>query len=59
MSIETAGEIEEGEQYIYLMSENNLADDTTYVPPLGIFSDERVEEDIESFIYNKSRKDVG
>ena len=58
MSIETAGEIEEGEQYIYLMSENNLADDTTYVPPLGIFSDERVEEDIESFIYNKSRKDV-
>jgi len=58
MSIETAGEIEEGEQYIYLMSENNLSDDSTYVPPLGIFSDEIVEEDIDSFIYQKSGKDV-
>ncbi len=58
MSIETAGNIEEGEQYIYLMNENNLADDTTYVPPLGIFSEEKVEEDIELFIYQKAGKDV-
>ena len=58
MSIETAGEIEEGEQYIYLMNENNLADDTTYVPPLGIFSEETVEENIASFIYQKAEKDV-
>ncbi len=50
MSIETAGDILEGEQYIYIMNENNLADESSYVPPLGIFSDGVLVEDIESFI---------
>ena len=50
MSIETAGDILEGEQYIYIMNENNLADESSYVPPLGIFSDGAPVEDIESFI---------
>jgi len=58
MSIETAGEIEDGEQYIYLMNENNLADDSTYVPPLGIFSEEKIEEDIESYIDKKAGKNA-
>lgn len=44
MAIETAGEITESGQYIYIMNENNLADMDTYVPPLGIFSDIIVEE---------------
>ena len=50
MSIETAGDILEGEQYIYIMNENNLADESSYVPPLGIFSDSAPVENIESFI---------
>ena len=50
MSIETAGDIVKGEQYIYIMNENNLADESTYVPPLGIFSDIEPVEDINSFI---------
>lgn len=43
MAIETAGEITNEGQYIYIMHENNLADMDTYVPPLGIFSDIIVE----------------
>lgn len=49
MAIETAGEITENDQYIYIMNENNLADMDTYVPPLGIFSD-IVVEDIDDYI---------
>ncbi len=46
MSIETAGNIEDGEQYIYIMNENNISDGDSYVPPLGIFSDNKITEDI-------------
>lgn len=49
MAIETAGEIIEGGQYIYIMNENNLADVDTFVPPLGIFSD-AIVEDIAEYI---------
>ncbi len=49
MAIETAGEITNDGQYIYIMNENNLADMDTYVPPLGIFSD-IVVEDIADYI---------
>lgn len=49
MAIETAGEITNDGQYIYIMNENNLADMDTYVPPLGIFSD-IVIEDIADYI---------
>lgn len=52
MAIETAGEITENDQYIYIMNENNLADMDTYVPPLGIFSDE-IQEDIADYINSK------
>lgn len=53
MAIETAGEITENGQYIYIMNENNLADADTFVPPLGIFSDD-VTEDIEQYIQSLS-----
>jgi len=49
MAIETAGEITNDGQYIYIMNENNLADIENFVPPLGIFSDE-VFEDINEYI---------
>lgn len=49
MAIETAGEITNDGQYIYIMHENNLADMDTYVPPLGIFSD-IIVEDIADYI---------
>ncbi|MBD8389177.1 hypothetical protein [Dysgonomonas sp. BGC7] len=49
MAIETAGEITNDGQYIYIMNENNLADTDTYVPPLGIFSD-IIVEDITNYI---------
>lgn len=49
MAIETAGEIANDGQYIYIMDENNLADMDTYVPPLGIFSD-IIVEDISDYI---------
>lgn len=49
MAIETAGDIKAGDQYIYIMNENNLADMESYVPPLGIFSEEIVE-DISDYI---------
>ncbi|WP_271781995.1 hypothetical protein [Aquimarina algiphila] len=53
MAIETAGEITNGGQYIYIMNENNLANADTFVPPLGIFSDD-VTEDIEQYIQELS-----
>ena len=53
MAIETAGEITENGQYIYIMNENNLANADIFVPPLGIFSDE-VTEDIEQYIQSLS-----
>jgi exonuclease SbcC len=49
MAIETAGDIKAGDQYIYIMNENNLADMESYVPPLGIFS-ENIVEDINEYI---------
>lgn len=49
MAIETAGEITDDGQYIYIMDENNLANVDSFVPPLGIFSDE-VTEDIDQYI---------
>jgi exonuclease SbcC len=49
MAIETAGDIKAGDQYIYIMNENNLADMESYVPPLGIFSEDIVE-DINDYI---------
>lgn len=50
MSIETAGEIEHGEQYVYIMNENSLDEIDSYVPPLGIFSDGEIQEDIDTYI---------
>lgn len=49
MAIETAGDIKAGDQFIYIMNENNLADMESYVPPLGIFS-ENIIEDINDYI---------
>jgi exonuclease SbcC len=49
MAIETAGDIKAGDQFIYIMNENNLADMDSYVPPLGIFS-ENIVEDINDYI---------
>lgn len=53
MAIETAGEITENDQYIYILNENNLANLDSFVPPLGIFSDE-VTEDIDDYIQSLS-----
>ena len=53
MAIETAGEITDDGQYIYIMNENNLANVDSFVPPLGIFSDD-VTEDIEEYIKSLS-----
>lgn len=53
MAIETAGEITDDGQYIYIMNENNLANVDSFVPPLGIFSDD-VTEDIEQYIKSLS-----
>lgn len=50
MSIDTAGDILEGEQNIYILS-NNTSDDS-YVPPAGIFSDGLLTPDIEQYIQN-------
>lgn len=53
MAIETAGEITDNGQYIYIMFENNLANVDSFVPPLGIFSDE-VTEEIDEYIQSLS-----
>ena len=41
------------DNYIYIMNENNLANADSFVPPLGIFSDD-VTEDIEQYIQSLS-----
>lgn len=50
MSIDTAGEIKDGEQYIYILSENKLLDEDNYVPAMGIFSDNIITRNINDFI---------
>ena len=52
MAIETAGEITDNGQYIYIMSENNLASIDTYIPAFGIFANQ-VFQDIEEYINTK------
>ncbi|MCU4577974.1 hypothetical protein KTJ34_11085 [Acinetobacter courvalinii] len=52
MAIETAGDITNDGQYIYIMNENNLADMDTYVPPLGIFSD-AIIDNITNYIHTR------
>jgi len=52
MAIETAGEITDDGQYIYIMNDNNLANIDTYVPPFGIFSNQ-VFQDIDEYINTK------
>ncbi|MCE7994781.1 MAG: hypothetical protein HEP71_22590 [Roseivirga sp.] len=54
MSIETAGDIEVGDQYIYIMNENNLADEDSYVPPLAIFSDGEIQVDLGKHTFENS-----
>jgi exonuclease SbcC len=51
MSIDTAGEIRVGEQYIYMLSENKLQDEYNYVPAMGIFSEGVITRDLDEFIY--------
>lgn len=53
MAIETAGEITDDGQYIYIMNENNMADMDSYVPPLGIFAN-KVFQDIDEYINSGS-----
>lgn len=53
MAIETAGEITDDGQYIYIMNENNMASIDTYVPPLGIFANE-IFQDIDEYINTRS-----
>jgi exonuclease SbcC len=50
MSIETAGNINEGEQYVYILSENKLLDEDNYVPAMGIFSEDIITANISEFI---------
>lgn len=47
MSIETAGDINDEGQYIYIMHDNKDADGLTYVPPLGIFHKGQLTENID------------
>ncbi|MBS1781135.1 MAG: hypothetical protein JST70_17545 [Bacteroidetes bacterium] len=46
MSIDTAGDINNDGQYIYIMHDNKDATGLTYVPPLGIFHDGQLTENI-------------
>lgn len=46
MSIDTAGDINNDGQYIYIMHDNKDATGSTYVPPLGIFHDGQLTENI-------------
>ena len=52
MSIESAGELRDGEQYIYMLSENKLQDEESHVPAMAIFNDRDVVTDINDFIKN-------
>ncbi|UKB78639.1 hypothetical protein [Chryseobacterium sp. MEBOG07] len=46
MSIETAGDINDEGQYIYIMNDNKDATGLTYVPPFGIFHNGQLTENI-------------
>lgn len=46
MSIETAGDMDDDGQYIYIMHDNKDATGLTYVPPLGIFHNGELTENI-------------
>lgn len=59
MSIETAGDIIEGEQYIYILSENKLLDENNYVPAMGIFSDNDITPNINEFVNEENNKAKG
>lgn len=50
MSIDSAGELREGEQYIYMLSENRLQDQEHYVPAMAIFTEGQITPDINQFI---------
>ena len=50
MSIDSAGELREGEQYIYMLSENRLQDLEHYVPAMAIFTEGQITPDINQFI---------
>ncbi|WP_333888581.1 hypothetical protein [Sphingobacterium siyangense] len=52
MSIESAGELRDGEQYIYMLSENKLHDEESHVPAMAVFNDRDVLTDISDFIKN-------
>ncbi|MGA6118708.1 hypothetical protein [Sphingobacterium anhuiense] len=52
MSIESAGDTRDGEQYIYVLSENRLQDDDNYVPAMAIFTGDEITTDINDFIIN-------
>ena len=52
MSIESAGDARDGEQYIYVLSENRLQDDDNYVPAMAIFTGDEITTDINDFIIN-------
>ena len=53
MSIETAGDINDEGQYIYIMHDNKDANGLTYVPPLGIFHKGQLTENIDE-IFGKN-----
>ncbi|WP_099766211.1 hypothetical protein [Chryseobacterium sp. 52] len=46
MSIETADDINEEGQYIYIMHDNKDANGLSYVPPLGIFNKGQLTQNI-------------
>lgn len=54
MSIETAGDINDDGQYIYIMHDNKDANGLTYVPPLGIFYKGQLTENINE-IFEETR----
>jgi exonuclease SbcC len=53
MSIDTAGNINKEEQYMYIFSENKLLDEDDYVPAMGIFNGETITPNIGDFIYEE------
>src|SRR5690606_35986689 len=51
MSIETAGDIRDEEQYIYIMHDNKDATGLSYVPPLGIFHKRELTDNIDHIFH--------
>jgi exonuclease SbcC len=47
MSIETAGDLRNGGQYVYIMHDNRQANSESYVPPLGIFNNGPITKHID------------